>query len=404
MKRCLTRVTEWLNDGSGALIVLSLLGVALVAAVLANSILAVSVVASAGFAAFACVSYAAGTFQTQLHSLASAISHADETAIARIQAAAPGESPLHALAAAVAARHSAGVEPASAGPAETATDRAPVSWLDLACELDMQIGEDVSQLALATRELELNTAVVTKAILSARENAEALQDSARAVSANAQGVARATDQLASALEIVDSQSNQSAEVARLAATNALNTNQIIKNLTTASQSISDILDAIGEIARQTNLLALNAAIEAARAGESGRGFAVVANEVKALSTQTSKATHAARAQILAMQAASREAVEAVAVIADSVGELHELARSVGTAVSSQKNMTLDMSSNVMRAAEGFQQVVGRLACLNESNERATEAAEGTLQVARDVAQRASGIQGAIGRFLIAPAA
>ena len=404
MKRRLTRVTEWLNDGSGALIVLSFLGVALVAAVLAKSTLAMAVVASAGLAAFACTSFAADSLQTQLHALASAVSDADEAAMARIQAATPDRSPLHILAAAVATAQRAAAESAGAGPAETATDRAPASWLDLACELDMRIGEDVSQLALATRELELNTAVVTKAIQSARENAEALQDSARAVSANAQSVAKATDQLASALEIVDSQSSQSADVARQAARNALSTHQIVRNLTTASQSISDILDAIGEIARQTNLLALNAAIEAARAGESGRGFAVVANEVKALSTQTSKATHAARAQILAMQAASREAVEAVAVIADSVGELNELARSVGSAVTSQKNMTLDMSSNVMRAAEEFQQVVGRLACLNESNERAAEAAEGALQVARDVAQRAGGIQGAIGRFLIAPAA
>lgn len=70
--------------------------------------------------------------------------------------------------------------------------------------------------------------------------------------------------------------------------------EVIREITTVSEAISDI-------ASQTNLLALNASIEAARAGEAGKGFAVVADEINALSMTTAEQINKVNALTSAVQ-------------------------------------------------------------------------------------------------------
>ena len=111
---------------------------------------------------------------------------------------------------------------------------------------------------------------------------------------------------------------------------------------------------ITDIAEQTNLLALNATIEAARAGEAGRGFAVVAGEVKALSSQTAKATDEIGAQIAAMQGVTARSIEAIDGIEKTIREIGEITGAIATAVTEQGAATQEIARSVEVAASPHQ--------------------------------------------------
>lgn len=130
------------------------------------------------------------------------------------------------------------------------------------------------------------------------------------------------------------------------ATSVTQSSQIIRELGDRSQTISDIVKVIKEIAEQTNLLALNAAIEAARAGEQGRGFAVVADEVRKLAERTTNSTQEISSMIAEIQVSASSAVKSMDQGTQRVNDGVEKARLAGDSMAQIKLGTEQVVSTV----------------------------------------------------------
>ena len=145
----------------------------------------------------------------------------------------------------------------------------------------------------------------------ARQTRSSTSKTAEGATTSAQdlnAVAAAAEQMAVSINEISRQVALVTTSVQAAVDRAAETDAKVGGLSEAADRIGDVVQLINNIAGQTNLLALNATIEAARAGEAGKGFAVVAGEVKALATQTARATEQISRQIVAIRAATNDAV------------------------------------------------------------------------------------------------
>jgi methyl-accepting chemotaxis protein len=210
-------------------------------------------------------------------------------------------------------------------------------------------------------------------------------------SANVRDIASAADELAVSVNEIDRQVAQSNAIAEKAVGEATRTNTAVKELDQAAGRIDDVIKLITDIAEQTNLLALNATIEAARAGDAGRGFAVVAGEVKALASQTARATDDIGAQISAMQGATKRSIQALGAIERTIREIGEISSAIATAVTEQGAATQEIARSVEIAARRTNDTAAEVV-------RVGEATENTRASATSVKALADGLAAATGNI------
>jgi methyl-accepting chemotaxis protein len=266
--------------------------------------------------------------------------------------------------------------------------------------------------------------MITRVMTSLTESAEHMRNAATAMSEGARqtrvgasqtaegasassrdlgAIASASEEMTSSIGEISRQVGGVTAAVQQAVARATVTDQKVSGLAEAADKIGEVVRLITDIAGRTNLLALNATIEAARAGEAGKGFAVVASEVKALATQTGKATEEISAQIVAIRGATGEAVGAVREVTEAIGQVDTVAAAIGAAVEQQASATREIASGVNKVMRSAGQATDAMRKVSAVAEGSEASSRDVLSAADEVGRTADTLRGEVGRFLAAMA-
>jgi methyl-accepting chemotaxis protein len=261
------------------------------------------------------------------------------------------------------------------------------------------ISAKLDGVGMKAREMRASAQELGSVAQATTGQAASVSEASETASSNVQMVASAAEELSSSIAEISRQVEQTTGIVNKATQNAQTSNRKVASLAEAASRIGEVVTLIQAIAEQTNLLALNATIEAARAGEAGRGFAVVAAEVKELANQTSKATEEIGAQISAIQAETKGAVESIGAIAAIMDEVNSYTAAIASAVDQQGSATQEISRNVAEAANGTGRVAANIGGVRESVERTGQSVGTMIVAAETLDQETADMRRAIDIFL-----
>jgi len=254
-----------------------------------------------------------------------------------------------------------------------------------------EIGVSVeSQLASARRVAE-SVAEVTGSVRGVSERAEASSGAAR----QTLEAARTGQQVVG--ESLDSMQRIRGEVQGIA--------RRIKALGDRSLEISEIVDTISGISSQTNLLALNAAIEASGAGEQGARFAVVADEVRKLAEESAASSKRIAGLIKTVQAEIHDAVGAMEAGTVEVETGFRLAQQAGERLeriaeisNSSAELAQQISSQTAGQVESIEQVAATVSAIAELAHQTDQTVAGGRQTAEQLRELAARLNQRLARF------
>jgi methyl-accepting chemotaxis protein len=269
----------------------------------------------------------------------------------------------------------------------------------IANDFERSVSGIVRSVADAAAGMQTTAQSMTTTASNASSRAAAVGTVSAEASTTVGTVAAAAEELSGSVNEISRQVAQSREINDRAVNDAERTNATVKQLSTGAEKIGEVVQLIHSIASQTNLLALNATIEAARAGESGRGFAVVANEVKALASQTAKATEEISAQVAAMQASTSDAVQSIGGITATIAQMSEITLAISGAVEEQGAATREIARNIQTVAAGSTEINNHIGGVSEAAAATGTAASQVLSGARELDTQSGMLRAAVDEFL-----
>ncbi|WP_305043529.1 bacteriohemerythrin [Geoalkalibacter sp.] len=258
-----------------------------------------------------------------------------------------------------------------------------------------KLGQDLKQLIGAIRQagdqITSGSAQVAESSQTLSQGATEQASSLQQISASMNQIASQTDQSAEHARLASQLARQAREAADHGNQEMQEMMHAMRAISESGHSISRIIKAIDEIAFQTNLLALNAAVEAARAGQHGKGFAVVAEEVRNLAARSAKAAQETSALIEQAVERSNRGGQIAHRTADALGEITSGIHRVADLVD-------EISAASHEQAQGIGQITLGLSQIDQATQQTTACAEESAAAAEELSSQAKLLHAQLKRF------
>ena len=280
-----------------------------------------------------------------------------------------------------------------------AKDRRQAAMDGLTHDFGEVISGVLSRLTEAAERMSETARAMTEGTERTRSSAAQTAEGSTSSSRDLTQVATATGELSASVNEIAQQVANATIATREAVGRASETDATFVHLAQMAERIGNVGSSISAIAAQTNLLALNATIEAARAGEAGKGFAVVASEVKALASQTSRATVEIIENVTAIRSAMGQTATAIREVGAAIGRVDAVSAVIAAAVEEQGATTNAIASNVQAVASTSERTASAMVEMAAIADGTGDMSRTVLAAADDIAKVADMLRIEVGQFL-----